>query len=146
MNNGKYKIGITAGAMDLLHAGHMLMLKEAKEYCDHLLVLLHTDPSIDRPEKNKPIQSIKERMIQLEGCKYVDSIDIYDTESDLVNIIENLMSIYGDDVVRIIGSDWKGKKFTGWDLGIKCIFNTRNHNYSSSDLRDRISKHNSCKN
>jgi len=145
LNNGKYKIGITAGSMDLLHAGHVLMLKEAKECCDHLIVLLHTDPTIDRPEKNKPIQSIRERVIQLNGCKYVDSVNIYDTENDLINIIKKYYSLFGEELVRVIGKDWEGKEFTGCDLPVKVIFNSRNHNYSSSELRKRIFEFESCK-
>tara|TARA_B100000282_G_scaffold288878_1_gene258001 strand:- start:564 stop:1004 length:441 start_codon:yes stop_codon:yes gene_type:complete len=145
LSNGKYKVGITAGAMDLLHAGHVLMLKEAKYYCKHLIVLLHTDPSIDRPEKNKPIQTLKERIIQLEGCKYVDEISLYDTEKDLKRKLKKYYNLFGNDAVRIIGKDWEGKKFTGHDLPLKCIFNSRNHNYSSSELRERIFNFESCK-
>jgi glycerol-3-phosphate cytidylyltransferase len=84
------KIGFTCGAFDLFHAGHMLMFKECKEYCDYLIVGLHTDPTIDRPEKNKPIQSIEERMIQLEAIKYIDKIITYDTEQELYEILSNL--------------------------------------------------------
>ena len=132
------KIGFTCGAMDLLHAGHVLMLKEAKSQCKYLIVGLHTDPTIDRSEKNKPIQSLEERRIQLEGCKYVDEIQEYDTEEDLHLLLEELQAIHGDKFVRIIGADWRGKRFTGCDLNIDVIFNSRNHNYSSSELRRRI--------
>ena len=131
-------IGFTCGAMDLLHAGHILMLKEAKSYCDWLIVGLQTDPSKDRPDKNSPIQSIEERIIQLEGCKYVDEIQFYDTESDLHLMLSEYKEIHGDNFLRIIGSDWKGKKFTGHDLNLRTVYNTRNHNYSSSELRQRI--------
>lgn len=127
------KKGFTCGAMDLLHAGHVLMLKECKEICDYLIVGLQTDPSTDRPTKNRPIQSLEERRIQLEGCKYVDEIVIYDTEADLVNLLKTLKPD-----VRIIGADWKGKKYTGYELDIEVVFNNRDHGYSSSDLRRRI--------
>ena len=131
-------IGFTCGAMDLLHAGHILMLKEAANYCDWLIVGLQTDPSQDRPEKNSPIQSIEERIIQLEGCKYVDEIQFYDTESDLYVMLSEYKEIHGDNFLRIIGADWKGKKFTGHDLGLRTVYNSRKHNYSTSELRQRI--------
>ena len=130
--------GFTAGAMDLLHAGHILMLKEAKTHCDYLIVGLHTDPTIDRPSKNKPIQSLEERRIQLVGCEYVDEIVEYDTESQLLELLNNLGDKYSDSLVRIIGADYTDKDFTGKGLGIKTIYNSRNHNYSSSELRKRI--------
>ncbi len=127
--------GITAGAFDLLHAGHVLMLKEAKEQCDYLIVALQTDPTIDRPEKNKPTQTLEEREIQLLGCRYVDEIVMYNTEAELYDL---LAKIKPD--IRIIGADWKGKKFTGYDLPIKIYHNSREHHYSSSELRERIKK------
>ena len=132
-----FVIGFTCGSMDLLHAGHVLMLKEAKDCCDYLIVGLHTDPTIDRPEKNRPIQDLEERMIQLEGCKYVDNIMTYATEDALRNLLMKLTSEY-PSFVRIIGQDWQGKQFTGCDLPIQLIFNSRTHNYSSSELRRRI--------
>src|SRR3990167_7940088 len=100
--------GFTAGAMDLLHAGHILMLKECKAQCDFLVVGLHTDPTIDRPFKNKPVETVEERMIRLQGCKYVDKILTYNTEVDLVNLLKELKPD-----VRFLGEDWKGKRFTG---------------------------------
>ena len=129
----KYSKGFTCGAMDLLHAGHIIMLKECRSQCDHLIVGLQTDPSVDRPYKNRPVQSLKERYIQLEGCKYVDEIVLYSTENDLVELLKRIKPD-----VRFIGMDWKGKQFTGHDLNIEIIFNSRNHTYSSSDLRQRI--------
>ena len=134
----KYMFGFTCGAMDLFHAGHVLMLKEAKKHCNHLIVGLHTDPTIDRPSKNKPIQSLEERRIQLEGCRYVDQIVEYDTEEDLLSLLNDFYMKHGKFFVRIIGADWKGKKYTGHDLQNDVIFNSRNHNYSSSELRKRI--------
>ena len=131
-------IGFTCGAMDLLHAGHVLMLKEAKNNCDHLIVGLHTDPTIDRESKNKPIQSLEERRIQLRGCKYVDEILEYDTEADLVIMLNNLKETHSENLVRIIGADYIDKEFTGKDLDIKVVYNSRNHSYSSSELRKRI--------
>lgn len=129
------KKGFTCGAFDLLHPGHILMLKEVRSQCDFLIVGLQKDPSIDRPEKNAPIETIEERIIRLEACKYIDEIIIYESESDLFDILKELKPD-----IRFIGDDWKGKIFTGQDLPIKVIFNTREHNYSSSNLRDRILK------
>jgi len=125
--------GFTCGAFDLLHAGHILMFKEIREQCDFLIVGLQVDPSIDRLEKRKPIETIEERMIRLQGCKYVDQVILYKTEADLYKLLKKLKLD-----VRFIGEDWKGKHFTGDDLYIKVVFNTRNHNYSSSNLRKRI--------
>ena len=126
--------GFTCGTMDLLHAGHILMLKEVKKQCHYLVEGLHTDPTIDRPEKNKPIQSIEERRIQLEAVKYVDEIVEYDTEEDLVKLLKEI-----SPEVRFVGEDWKDNpNLTGIDLPIKIVFNTRDHNYSSTELRKRI--------
>ena len=128
------KTGFTCGAMDLLHAGHVLMLKDCKSRCDRLIVGLHTNPQLDRSDKNKPIQSVIERYIQLQGCVYVDEIIPYETESDL---IELLNAIQID--VRFVGADWKDKPYTGHDIEkIHVEFNTRDHDYSSSGLRNRI--------
>ena len=127
------KKGFTCGAFDLLHAGHILMLKEIREQCDFLVVGLHTDPTIDRPDKNKPVETIEERMIRLQGCKYVDEIILYDTEEDLYNLLKEIKPD-----TRFIGEDWKGKNFTGDDLPIEVVFNSRGHNHSSSNLRKRI--------
>tara|TARA_B100001250_G_scaffold214690_1_gene184204 strand:+ start:1455 stop:1874 length:420 start_codon:yes stop_codon:yes gene_type:complete len=129
------KKGITFGAFDLFHAGHVLMLKEAKEVCDFLTVYIQIDPSLDRPEKNSPVQSIVEREIQISSCKYVDAVGIYKSEEDLLNI---LMKTEWD--IRILGSEYKEELFTGRDLSEgKCYFNSRDHNFSSSELRKRIS-------
>ena len=132
------KIGFTCGAFELCHAGHIMMLEEAKSVCDYLIVGLHTDPSVDRPEtKKRPIQSIEERLILLIAIKYIDEIVKYDTESDLYNLLKN--GINGRKIdIRIIGADWKGKPFTGHDLPIEIYFNSRNHNYSTSELRRRV--------
>lgn len=131
------KIGITCSSFDLFHAGHVKMLEEAKEHCDFLIVALQTDPTIDRPEKNKPKQSIVERYIQVDACKYVDQIVPYTTEKDLEDIF---LSFRLD--VRIIGEEYKDKHFTAKDIckdrGIEIIYNSRAHDWSSSELRNRI--------
>ncbi len=127
------KIGFTCSCFDLFHAGHIMMLKEAKTQCDHLIVGLQTDPTIDRPQKNKPIQSILERYIQLEACKYVDEIVVYATEKDLIDILKT----YPIDV-RILGEEYCDKSFTGDDLDIELYFNRRQHSFSTTELRERI--------
>ena len=127
------KIGFTCGSFDLLHAGHILMLEEAKRECDHLIVGLQSDPSIDRPDKSKPIQSVEERKIVLRGIKWVDEIRVYDTEEELYN----MLSIMSPDV-RILGADWKGKEYTGHELGLKVHFNSRGHSWSTRELRKRV--------
>ena len=126
-------IGFTCSCFDLLHAGHIIMLQYAKARCDKLIVGLQTDPTTDRPEKNKPIQSLEERRIQLEAVKYIDEIFTYDTEEELY---KNLLDIKPD--VRILGSDYIGKSFTGDDLDIKIYYHDRNHNYSTTNLRKKI--------
>ena len=129
------KKGITFGAFDLFHAGHVLMLEEAKTVCDHLIVCIQSDPSLDREEKNKPVQSIIEREIQVSGCRFVDEVIIYDTEADLLNIIGQV-----DWDVRIIGDEYKDKDFTGRVQTLeRCHFNKRPHSFSSSELRKRVS-------
>ena len=126
-------IGFTCGTFDLLHAGHLLMLKECKSQCDFLVIGLQSDPTIDRPQKNKPVEIIAERMFRLQSCKYVDDILVYDTEADLVNLLKKLKPD-----IRFLGADWQDKLFTGHELPIKIVFNSRNHNFSSSNLRKRI--------
>jgi len=127
-------VGFTCSCFDLLHAGHIIMLKYAKARCDRLIVGLQTDPTIDRADiKNKPIQSLEERRIQLEAVKYVDEIFTYDTEEELY---KKLLFINPD--VRILGSDYIGKSFTGDDLNIKIYYHERNHNYSTTNLREKI--------
>ncbi len=131
------KVGITFSAFDLLHAGHVAMLRESKEQCDYLVAGLQLDPTIDRPEKNKPVQTIVERYTQLKAVKYVDEIIPYTTEKD----VEDILEMYQIDV-RILGEEYKDKDFTGKDicrrLGIELYFNKRDHRFSSSDLRKRI--------
>ena len=135
----KNKIGFTCGAFDLTHAGHYLMFKECKDQCDYLIVGLQTDPSIDRPDKNKPVQTVEERRIQLEACKYIDEVMEYNTEKDLYHLLLNLHDKNKINI-RFMGADWKGKPNYSRDLlpQIKVIYNSRNHNYSSSNLRKRI--------
>ena len=131
------KVGFTASCFDLFHAGHIMMLKEARKQCDYLIVALQTDPTIDRPEKNKPIQSVFERYVQLESCKYVDEVVVYATEKDLVDILRS----YPINV-RILGIEYQDKEFTGRkeceELGIEFYFNTRNHSFSTTELRQRV--------
>ena len=133
-NKKSYKIGFTCSCFDLLHAGHILMLKDCKKQCDYLVVGLQIDPTIDRKEKNKPIQSLQERKIQLEAVKYVDKVIIYETENDLYNLVYNMMPD-----VRILGTDYIDKYFTGIDIeGVDIYFHKRNHDYSTSSLREKI--------
>lgn len=120
----------------------MLMFKECKMYCDYLIVGLQSDPTLDRQEKNKPIQSLEERKTQLEAVRYIDQVVIYDTEADLYELLSK--NKLGIDV-RIIGEDWKGKKFTGHDLPLVTVFNSRTHSYSTSNLRERVAKAESLK-
>jgi len=126
------KRGFTCGAFDLLHSGHIVMLMEAKENCDYLIVGLQTDPSLDRKEKNMPIQSMYERYIQLKAVKYVDEILPYDTESSLLDLLEATQID-----IRFVGEDYKNKKFTGHGLH-KTYFTSRNHSFSTTSLRERI--------
>lgn len=126
-------LGFTCSCFDLLHAGHILMLEEAKMQCDRLVVGLQTDPTLDRPEKNAPIQSVTERYIQLAAVKYVDEIIPYSTEQDLLNLLKALPID-----VRIIGEDYRDKNFTGKELNIPLYYNKREHDWSTSALRKRI--------
>lgn len=126
------KIGFTCSAFDLCHAGHLLMLEEAKEQCDYLIVGLHTNPQIERPEKSKPIETTWERWERLRACRYVDEIIPYDTEQDLINI---LVSRKID--VRVLGEEYREKNFTGRGL-VPEYFNKRKHSLSSSGLRKRL--------
>ena len=132
-NKWNVKVGFTCGAFDVLHTGHALMLQEAKSVCDYLVVGVQSDPNIDRPAKNKPVQSYEERIIMVKAIRYVDEVVLYNTEDDLVDLLRNLKPD-----IRILGSDWQGKKYTGWDLPIEPYFNSRDHGYSSSSLRKRI--------
>jgi glycerol-3-phosphate cytidylyltransferase len=131
------KIGFTCSTFDLLHAGHISMLREAKSKCDYLICGLQVDPTIDRKEKNAPIQSIVERQAQLAAVKYVDEVIIYCTEADLCDIID----MYPIDI-RILGEEYRTKEFTGKDecrlRGIHLYFNKRDHRFSTSDLRKRV--------
>lgn len=131
------KIGITFSAFDLLHAGHIKMLEEAKTVCDYLIVGLQMDPSLDRPNKNKPTQSVVERYIQLKACRSVDEIVPYNSEQDLEDILKSFVID-----VRIIGDDYKDKDFTGKkyceEKGIEIYYNKRDHRFSSSGLKKAI--------
>lgn len=133
------RTGITFSTFDLLHAGHTHMLREAKSVCDYLLVGLQVDPSIDRSDKNKPVQTLVERFSQLNAVKYVDEIIPYQTEEDVVDILMLYMPN-----VRIIGEDYRWKDFTGKDFctqkGIEIYYNKREHNFSTTELRAKVCK------
>jgi glycerol-3-phosphate cytidylyltransferase len=133
----RVKVGFTASTFDLLHAGHIMMLREAKSQCDYLIVGLQTDPSIDRSDKNKPIQTLVERYVQLSAIKYVDEIITYQDEQDLEDIL-NMFDIN----IRILGEEYKDQTFTGRAIcakrGIELYYNKRDHRFSSSGLRERV--------
>jgi glycerol-3-phosphate cytidylyltransferase len=135
----RMKIGITCSTFDLLHAGHVMMLREAKSQCEYLIAALQVDPSFDRTEKNSPVQTLVERYVQLHAVKYVDEIIVYQTEKDLEDILE----MYPIDV-RILGEEYKDKDFTGREIckrrGIHLYFNKRDHRFSSSGLRKRVAE------
>jgi glycerol-3-phosphate cytidylyltransferase len=136
MKNGM-KVGFTCSTFDLFHAGHVVMLQEAKRQCDYLIVGIQTDPTLDRVEKNSPVQSIVERQLQVKACKYVDEVIVYSTEKDL----EDLLNTLPIDI-RILGVEYKNKDFTGKSIcllrNINFYFNSRNHSFSSTDLRKRV--------
>lgn len=134
------KIGFNCSSFDLLHAGHVTMLKQEKDHCDYLKVALQVDPTIDRPGiKNKPIQSVYERFVQLQGCKYIDEILVYETEQDLLELLKS-QTIH----IRFLGEEYKHRDFTGKqyciDNGIELFYHQRQHSFSSSELRDRVFK------
>lgn len=139
--NGDFmKVGFNCSTFDLFHAGHVTMLKEEKRHCDHLIVAIQYDPTIDRPDtKNKPIQSIYERYCQVSACKYIDEILVYASEEDLLNILKTQ---HID--IRFLGDEYKTKDFTGkqWclDHGIELFYHERQHPYSSSNLRKRVAE------
>ena len=139
MSDKKGKVGITFSSWDLLHAGHIGMLREAKDHCDYLICGLQADPSLDRPEKNRPVQTLVERYAQLNAVKFVDEIVPYQSEADVVDILELF-----DLDIRFLGEEYKEKEFTGKDVcrkrGIQLYFNKRDHRFSSSDLRRRVAE------
>ena len=132
------KIGFQCSSFDLLHAGHVTMLKMEKNLCDYLKVALQVDPTVDRPGiKNKPVQSAYERYVQLQACKYIDEIVVYETEKDLLNII-----MTQEMHIRFLSEEYLNKDFTGkqycLDNGIQLHYHKRKHSYSSTDLRERV--------
>ena len=137
MNRLNKKVGFTCSTFDLLHAGHIQMLREAKEQCDYLICGLQVDPSIDRKEKNSPVQTLVERYSQLHSCRYVDEIIPYQTEKDL----EDILQMFNIDV-RILGEEYREQNFTGKDIcqgrNIDLYFNSRDHRFSTTDLRNRV--------
>lgn len=131
MNNNKK--GIIAGCFDIIHPGYIKMFEDAKSVCDHLVIALQSDPTIDRPEKNKPVQTLEERKIILNAISYIDEIKVYNTEEDLYNLLKSLPLD-----IRILGTDYKNKTFTGHDLNIPIHFHHRSHDWSATDLKHRI--------
>ena len=132
------KVGFNCSSFDLFHAGHVTMLKMEKNLCDYLIVALQVDPTVDRPGiKNKPVQSVYERYVQLQGCKYVDEILVYETEEDLLNLIQTQKID-----IRFLSEEYKDKDFTGnqycIDTGIELHFHLRKHKYSSTEIRNRV--------
>lgn len=132
---GNCRVGFTASTFDLFHAGHIMMLKEAKTQCDYLIVGLQSDPTVDRDWKNKPVQTLFERYVQLQACKYVDEIVPYTTEKELLDILLS----YSIDV-RIVGEEYRDKQFTGHNLPIEIHYNARQHNFSTTELRKRVAE------
>ncbi len=129
------KIVFCCSAFDILHCGHILMLEDSKKQGDILVVGLHTDPTLDRDTKNKPIQTYEEREIQIKGCRFVDEVIKYATEEDLLKILNNL-----NPDIRVLGTDWKNKEYTGHKLSIQIHWHERNHNWSTTYLRERVYK------
>ena len=129
-------IGFTCSAFDLIHPGHILMLKDCKNVCDYLIAAIQIDPTLDRPNKNKPVQSIVERVIMTKSIRYVDEVRTYTTEKELYDMLVEI-----SPNIRIVGSDWKGNpNFTGGDLDINIYYHNRNHDYSTTNLRKRVFK------
>ena len=130
------KIGFTCGSFDLLHPGHIMMLEDCKSVCDYLIAAVQIDPTLDRKDKNTPIQSIDERVLMIKSIKYVDEVRTYTTEQELYDMLIEI-----SPYIRIVGSDWKGNpNFTGGDLGIHVHYHDRNHNHSTTNLRKRVYK------
>jgi len=130
------KVGFTASTFDLLHAGHIAMLSEAKTVCNYLIAGLHVNPNIEREEKNLPVQTLVERYTQLKAVSYVDEIIPYESENDLMDVLK----MYPIDI-RIIGEEYRDKDFTGKNLDMEIYYNKRRHDFSSSLLRERVVKH-----
>ena len=135
MNKSNLKVGFLAGAFDLIHPGYVLMFQDAKKVCDYLIVALQTDPTVDRPAKMKPVQSYEERKMILESIKFVDEVVKYTTEEDLYKLLKDT-----NIDIRILGTDYKDKKFNGCDLGIPIHFHKRDHNWSTSNLKNKIKR------
>ena len=129
------KTGVIAGNFDVIHLGYMRMFKECKEHCDTFIVLLHEDPSIERPEKLKPVLSVDERKEILLGIRYIDSVITYNTEKDLLNLLTTI-----NPDVRFLGSDYIGKRYTGWELGISVRWLKRDHGWSTTKFKTLIAQ------
>ena len=130
---GHGKVGFCCGAFDLLHAGHVSMLRDAKSVCDWLVVGLQVDPSADRPRKHAPVQRLHERMVQLQAVRYVDEVVCYESEADLLELLKLLRPD-----VRVLGSDWRNRTYTGMGMGVPVYWHERAHSYSTSGLRQRV--------
>ena len=133
MSGDVEKIGIVCGAFDVIHPGYIRMFQDAKTVCDKLIILLQTDPTIDRPEKLKPTQTVEDRELILRAIRYVDDVIIYTTENDLYNLLK--MDFYN---IRVMGTDYLGKKFTGSDLKREIFWHRRDHGYSSTSYKKKI--------
>ena len=131
------KKGFTCGSFDIIHWGQIEMFEECKKICDYLIVGLQTDSTLDRSEKRKPIHPVEKRKKVLEAIRYIDEVIIYKTDKDLYNLLEKLIGEKRIDI-RIIGADWKDKEYVGKNLPIKVYFNKRNHNWSTTALREKI--------
>lgn len=131
------KVGITFGAFDLCHAGHVLMFAECKRHCDYLIVGMQIDPSQERDTKNTPVQSVYERFVQLNAIKYIDEVIPYQYEDELITIL-----LSKDINIRFVGDDYVGRDFTGKDdcvdKNIEIYYNKRDHGFSTTELRKRI--------
>jgi len=127
------KTGFTCSCFDLFHLGHVMMLKEAKSVCDYLVVGVQTDPTIDRKEKNEPVQSVFERVEQVRACRYVDEVVVYDTEASLIDVLSTI-----NPDIRIVGAEYDGRDFTGKHLSAETYYNKRNHRFSSTNLRRKV--------
>jgi glycerol-3-phosphate cytidylyltransferase len=127
------RVGFTCGSFDLMHAGHVVMFEDCRSVCDYLIVGVQSDPTLDRSWKNKPVQTLEERIRIVQACRYVDEVVTYDTEADLLTLLQRL-----DIDVRIIGSDWQGKPYTGHMLDMEVYFHERDHGWSTSELRRRV--------
>lgn len=135
MKNKRNNIGIIAGNFDVIHPGYIFLFNECKENCNHLILFLHEDPSIERPEKLKPVLSLKERILILSSLRQIDEIIPYKLESDLLSLIKNM-----NIDVRFLGDDYINKAFTGKELNIPIHYLNRSHGWSTTKYKKLLSK------